>query len=120
MLIMTLAVVAIAAVLPRGTPGPVVDLAAAQLADGFRQARMRAVSRGAVVSVAIDAAGRRYRVGRQAAATLPDGVRVALPGPPIVRFFPDGGADPAVVRLAAGNQARRLDVSPLTGRVAVR
>lgn len=121
MLIVVLSAVAIAAALPRTGAGPAVDLAAVRVADGFKKARMRAVSRGTTVALVIDADQHSYRIGPAGPVIhLPDTVSITPLHSAVIRFFPDGGADPAAVRLIAGGQTRRVEVSPLTGRVALR
>lgn len=120
MLIISLSVVAIAAALPRTATGPAIELAATRLATGFKKARMRAITRSRVVDVVIDSDSHRYRVGATGTTPLPNAVAILPPGSTLVRFYPDGGADAAAIRLTAGQRTLRIDVSPLTGRVTFR
>lgn len=121
MLIVSLSVVAIAAALPGTASGPSVELAAARLAAGFKKARMRAISGGTVVTVAVDPDNRLYRIGSTGPVVrLPGNIAIAPLRSTVVRFFPDGGADPGAIRLTADQRTRRVEVSPMTGQVTLR
>lgn len=120
MLIVGLSVAAIAAALPGMNSGPAIELATSRLATGLKKARMRAISQQVVETVRIDPGTHYYSIGRGGnGVRLPDTVVVVPPRSGAIRFYPDGGADSATIRLTEGRRTARVDVSPMTGRVTV-
>ena len=121
MLIVGLSLAAIAAALPGMQSGPAIELATSRLAAGLKKARMRAVGRQEVETVLIDPGARHYHIGATGnRVRLPDTVTVWPLRSPAIRFYPDGGADAATIRLTEGRRTAHIDVSPMTGGVTIR
>lgn len=119
LLILSLSIVALAGALPALRSGPAVELAAARLGTAMKSARTRAIAGERVVTLLIDPGDRWFRTGRGAPEPLPRSVTIQPGHRMAIRFYPDGSADPAGLRLVEGRRQLRLAVSPLTGRVTM-
>jgi len=132
-LLVVLAIVALAAALVVPNIPSVIGATrlttAAQVTGAFlREARALAIVEGVAVDFEIDPRSGAYRFADRAKSINP-GVALVLttmlpagraPGSPgVVRFYPDGGASGAVIRLERGGTLRVVAVDPLTGRVRV-
>ncbi len=111
-----------------GADGPLQLRAAARaMVAGLERSRSLAVVTGAETVFAIDVKARRFQVpGDPAPATLPSEARLSVrttrgdvvsDGVAGIRFFPDGGSTGGGLVLSAGEQAYRINVDWLTGRV---
>ena len=97
-----------------------LDHDARLLGDGLRLARSRAIVGDREVVVRFDPQGNRFgldereqSLSRGVAAT----VETAADEPGILRFYPDGSASGALIRLANDSGSRTLAVDWLTGTV---
>lgn len=120
LLIVSISIAALAAALPALRSGPAVELAAGRLASAMKTARTRAIAGEHIVTLVIDAGSRQLRTGRAAPETLPRTVAIRPRSRMVIRFFPDGSADPASIRLVEGQRQARIKLSPLTARVTMR
>lgn len=102
--------------------------AAGRLASTLRLARSEAVLRNAPVSVTIDVAAHRYRVGQEAGGQLPSALTVELltvagerrtAAASAIRFNPDGSSTGGRITLGNGVRKVAVGVDWLTGRVSV-
>ena len=132
-LLVVLAIVALAAtlVVPNvpGVIGATRLTTAAEVTGAFlREARAHAIVEGVAVDFEIDPGSGAYRFADRAKSinpgvalvlttTLPAGRAPGSPG--IIRFYPDGAASGAAIRLARGGTQRTVAVDPLTGRVRI-
>lgn len=132
-LIVALAVLGFALVLITGYKAPWssgVELkgTAAALASALRLARSQAIADDRPVTLDLDLAARRYRVGDGPAQTLPDGMSIELltvagenrgrtKGD--IRFNPDGSSTGGRISLSEGQRHVAVGVDWLTGRVTV-
>lgn len=105
--------------------------AANMVAGTLRLARARAIASGRPVMVQL--VGGQLVAGQAATApgggpvtavdsvprTLPGAVTLAMAGPPVLRFTPDGSASGGAVRVAGPVQAMLVTVEWLTGRVSI-
>jgi general secretion pathway protein H len=103
--------------------------AAGQLATALRLARSEAISRDAAVSVAVDVARHRYRIGQDTERVLPPTFKVELltltseryaASAGEIRFNPDGSSTGARVILGDGTRTIAVGVDWLNGRVSIR
>jgi general secretion pathway protein H len=103
--------------------------AAGQLATALRLARSEAISRDAAVSVAVDVARHRYRIGQETERVLPPNFKVELltlaseryaANTGEIRFNPDGSSTGGRVILDNGTRTIAVGVDWLSGRVSVR
>ncbi len=88
------------------------DMVAATL----RLARARAIAAGRPVAVQ---AGGGALVVDGVVRPLSGAAAVAMAGPPVIRFAPDGSASGGAVRVTGTTQAMLVTVDWLTGRVAI-
>lgn len=103
--------------------------AARELAAGLRFARSEAVAKRHETFVAIDLAGRRFKVADDPAEhQLPKGAEIKLftaqadivnESTGAIRFFPDGGSNGGRVTIASGERKYDIDVDWLTGRISI-
>lgn len=120
LLIVSMSISALAAALPALRSGPAAELAAGRLASALKTARTRAIAGQRMETLVIDPGSRQFRTDRGAPETLPRTVAIRPRSRMMIRFFPDGSADPASVRLVEGRRQIRIELSPLTGRVTMR
>lgn len=120
LLIVSMSITALAAALPALRSGPAVELAAGRLGSAMKAARTRAIAGERIVTLVIDAGSRQLRTGRGAPEALPRTVAIRPRTRMMIRFFPNGSADPASVRLVEAQRQIRIELSPLTGRVTMR
>jgi general secretion pathway protein H len=133
-ILFVLAIMAIAAavVVPMfgdGVSNTALKGAARELAAGLRYARSEAVARRHETFVAIDLAGRRFKVADDPAEhALPKGAELKLftaqsdivsGTTGAIRFFPDGGSNGGRITIASGERKYDVDVDWLTGRVTI-
>lgn len=118
-MLVVLAVLALAIALVAGAGGPrpeaVARAAADHVAAALRTARGRAILEDRTVTVALDAAGHALRVGDDAPLRLPPAL--ALSGPAVIRFAPDGSSSGGRIVLTGGTRQMAVSVDWLTGRV---
>jgi general secretion pathway protein H len=118
-------------------PGAKLKTAAREFAIALREARGNAISRGSQVDLRLLTEPASYTLGSASNIQLPRDVIVtaydyftaahtsladsnALGDEDIVvRFFPDGSSNGAVIKLANGDTAYRVDVSWLLGDIRV-
>lgn len=124
-------------VISAAVPGARLKLETLDLAQALRASRNEAVNRGTQIDVVIDAEAQRYEVGGST-SVLPDGIVVRiledryfdarispasarrLPSDPYtLRFYPDGGASGATIRLSQDRAAYLIDVDWMIGRVSI-
>ena len=100
-----------------------VRTAAAQVAQGMRLARARAIQTDRLVAVAVDANTHLFQVGGSPPQALPNTVAITVDGgageTERIVFEPDGSASGGRVDLASGGGRMRVAVDWLTGRVSV-
>jgi general secretion pathway protein H len=84
------------------------EAAARAIAAELERARARAVDGARIEAVAL----------AELAQRLPGGLRLVVVEPVPLRFFPDGSAAPALLRIEADDSRAVLRIEPLTGRVA--
>ncbi|MCL6608864.1 MAG: prepilin-type N-terminal cleavage/methylation domain-containing protein [Geminicoccaceae bacterium] len=84
------------------------EAAARGIAAELERARARAVDGARIEAVGLAELARR----------LPGGLRLVAEGSVPLRFFPDGSAAPALLRIEAGDSRAVLRIEALTGQVA--
>jgi general secretion pathway protein H len=102
---------------------------ARELAAGLRYARSEAVARRRETFVAIDLAGRRFKVADDPAEhQLPKDAELKLftaqadlvnDTTGAIRFYPDGGSNGGRITIASGERKYDIDIDWLTGRVTI-
>ena len=118
-------------------PGARLKTTARDLAISLREARSSAISSGSRIDLTLHSEPMSYAVGNESAVQLPSGVIMtahdylaaadaslsdsnALTDEDIViRFFPDGSSNGAVVKMANSGTSYRVDVSWLMGDIRV-
>ena len=132
-MIVVLAILGFALVLvvgykPPWSRGLDIDASAAELAGQLRLARSEAISGNQPVTLDVDIAGHRYRLGNAAPRPLPAGTDIELltiagerraTTVGDIRFHPDGSSTGGRIVLAGGSRRVAIGVDWLTGRVAV-
>jgi general secretion pathway protein H len=103
--------------------------AARELAAGLRYARSEAVAKRHETFVAIDLAGRRFKVADDPVEhSLPKEAELKLftaqadlvnDTTGAIRFFPDGGSNGGRITVASGERKYDIDIDWLTGRVSI-
>lgn len=132
-LIVVLAILGLALTLivgykPPWSSGLGIRAAAGQLASALRLARSEAIAHNIPVSVVIDVAAHRYRVGQEPGRPLPSTLTMELLTVAVerrttvegaIRFNPDGSSTGG--RITVGDAVRKVAVGVdwLTGRVSV-
>lgn len=98
-----------------------LDLANAtdSVAGALRLARARAIASGQPVIFSVVPGGGGYLIGREE-RKMPPSIRIAMAGPPAIRFGADGSANGGGVRVDGVARTALVQVDWLTGRVAVR
>lgn len=126
--ILGLALMLIAGYRPPWSGGLGVRGAASELASALRLARSEAIARDGAVSVVIDVAGHRYRVGDGPGRALPSSLKVefltvvseqratTVGG---IRFNPDGSSTGGRVTIGDGAHTLVVGVDWLNGRVSI-
>jgi general secretion pathway protein H len=131
----------LAAIVPplysKAVPGATLKSAARDFAISIREARSRAITTNSRIDLKVVSAPPSYAIGDDSAVPLPNGVFLtaynylaaaqksltdidALVGDnATIRFYPDGSSNGAVVKVANGKSAYRVDVSWLTGDIRV-
>jgi general secretion pathway protein H len=129
MAILALSVVLIVGYRPPWSGSLSVRAAAGQLATALRLARSEAISRDAPVSVAVDVARHRYRIGQDTEKVLPPSLKVELltlaseryaTTAGEIRFNPDGSSTGGRVTIGDGARTVAVGVDWLNGRVSIR
>ncbi len=101
---------------------------AAELASGLRLARSEAIAHNRPVTVELDLAAHRYRVGATPPRPLPQRLRIALltvdgeqPNDTTggIRFNPDGSSTGGRITLADGARTLAVGVEWVNGRVSI-
>ncbi|MEO6928825.1 MAG: GspH/FimT family pseudopilin [Casimicrobiaceae bacterium] len=102
---------------------------ARELAAGLRFARSEAVAKRHETFVAIDLAGRRFKVADDPVEhQLPKEAELKLftaqsdivnDSTGAIRFFPDGGSNGGRITIASGERKYDIDVDWLTGRITI-
>ena len=110
-----------------GLPGVRLRAAADEMAERLKRLHGEALRRGATMALIVDPAARTYRISTDNVPhPLPEVVdRVNVKSPRVlpadgtaqVRFFADGTATAATVRLRHGQRSAAITVDWLTGRV---
>jgi len=126
--ILALALTLVMGYRPPWSSGLGVREAASKLASAMRLARSEAISRDGPVSVVIDVADRRYRVGEGPEQSLPSRLRVELltiaserhaTNVGEIRFNSDGSSTGGRVTIGDGSHALAVGVDWLNGRVSI-
>ncbi len=109
-------------------PGMRLKAADIAMADTLRQLRERAIRNGSETQMTVDPIARRYVLSSDAVPhalpTVVERLDIATNGqvrPATVRrlrFFPDGSATGATIRLWHGNQSASIAIDWLTGRIS--
>lgn len=103
--------------------------AASEVALALRLARSEAIAHNGPVSVAVDVADRRYRVGQGPERSLPSSLKVELltvanerraTNVGEIRFNPDGSSTGGRVTIGDGSHTLAVGVDWLDGRVSIR
>lgn len=101
--------------------------AAAELANGLREARSLAIADDRMVPVTLDLASRRWHIDNQSDRSFPDGVEIHLltvvgkgnaENQGNIRFLPDGSATGGRIELLGANRRILIGVDWLSGRVS--
>lgn len=114
----------------RGLGGARAQSAAGELAAALRRARLQAVVGGRITDFRLDPARASYRIGDAVPVVLSgdlhlgmryarEAVEPAATEAGGIRFFPDGSSSGGRITLRQGRRQWRLDVSWLTGAVAI-
>lgn len=129
LLLMSLAAGLAAPLLGSGSGTLEAKSAARQLAAGLRKARSLAVSGQQETVLTLDLAQHRFQVSGDARAyRLPAGLDLALYTAQSeqlqeqvgsIRFFPDGSSTGGRITIAAGDRKTQVDITWLTGKVAI-
>ena len=113
---------------PLGVQTLTARAAANELASGFRQARVRAITGNRPVAVSIDLAGHQWRIGEDKPTQLPRNLEIAVltvagqsagGTAAAIRFLPDGSSTGGRVELKDGRRPMRIGIDWLNGRVSV-
>ncbi len=106
---------------PRRSPRLELANTADTVAATLRLARARAIASGrpVMVQAVTVRAGGSALVVDGVARKLAGPVTLAMAGPVVIRFAPDGSASGGAVRVAGESQAMQVTVAWLTGRVAI-
>lgn len=113
---------------PPASHGLELRAAAGALAAGLREARSRAILSNRPVSLVIDLAEHRYRIGEKDFVTLPSELPIALVTTRSevradrqagIRFEPDGSSSGGRIDLGGDSRRLRIGVDWLTGGVSV-
>ena len=116
-----------AAAFTRGSDGPRLRAATAQMANGLRDARARALLEQKVQRFELEPAAHRWQAAGGKPQPVPEAIALSMstaaelrtPRGGAILFFPDGGATGGRVTLAAERAAWSVDVAWLTGEVRV-
>ena len=116
LVILGLAIAVVAGTVPRRSAG--LDLAAQTdtLASSLRLARAKAIAQGRPIAFAALPGGSGWLLDG-VVHPLPPGLALAVAGPRVVRFDPDGSATGATLTLVGQARSATLRVDWLTGRV---
>ncbi|MEO8848418.1 MAG: GspH/FimT family pseudopilin [Casimicrobiaceae bacterium] len=133
-LLIVLAIMAIVAsfaipIMGGGVSNTALKGATRELAAGLRFARSEAVAKRHETFVAIDLAGRRFKVADDPVEhQLPKEAELKLftaqadlvnESTGAIRFFPDGGSNGGRITIASGERKYDIDVDWLTGRISI-
>jgi general secretion pathway protein H len=140
LVVLTIAALLTALVPPlysNAVPGAKLKTTTREFAIALREARSSAITRSSQIDLRLLADPPSYAVGSDAAVRLPQGVvisaydyltsgqaslrdsRLLTDDEILIRFFPDGSSNGAVVKLAIASTAYRVDVSWLMGEIRV-
>jgi general secretion pathway protein H len=126
--ILGLALTLIVGYKPPWSSGLGTRAAAGQLASALRLARSEAIARDSPVSVTIDLAAHRYRVGQEPDRRLPPALTIELltvagerrtAVESAIRFNPDGSSTGGRVTIGDAVRKFAVGVDWLTGRVSI-
>lgn len=125
MALMAGAMVMAGAALNRANDGTRLRNAAAQMANGLRDARAQALMQQRVQTFIVNPDARRWQVPDKPAQQLPDALslrattaaELGTPAGQAIAFFPDGASSGGRIVLSQAGQSWQLDVNWLTGRV---
>ena len=114
-----------AAAFTRGSDGPRLWAATAQMANGLRDARARAMLEQKVQRFELEPAAHRWQAAGGKPQPVPEAIALSMstaaelrtPRGGAILFFPDGASSGGRIELSQGTQAWRLDVNWLTGQV---
>jgi general secretion pathway protein H len=130
-LLVTLAIVSLALILvvgykPPWSRGLGLQGAGAEIVDGLRVARSRAIAQNRATRFEIDLNGHRFQVDSGPVRQLPPGLHLAMLTTTgerqglqtgSIRFNPDGSSTGGRISLADGGRAITIGVDWLTGRI---
>lgn len=132
LLVLTIAVVAMALVVPnfsKGIDAVRVKSATREIASAFRYLRGYAISRNVESEFNVDVKEHVYRItGRTKTYSVPKSIGMKLvtadseitgEDSGTIRFYPDGSSTGGRVTLSAGGRKRLIDVNWLTGHVDI-
>jgi general secretion pathway protein H len=116
-------------ILGNGVSSSALRGSARELAAGLRYARSEAVAKRHETFVALDLAGRRYKVADDGEVhQLPRDADLKLftaqedtvnETTGAIRFFPDGGSNGGRITIGSGDRKFDIDIDWLTGRVSI-
>jgi general secretion pathway protein H len=116
-------------ILGNGVSSSALRGSARELAAGLRFARSEAVAKRHETFVALDLAGRRYKVADDPQVhQLPKEADLKLftaqedtvnETTGAIRFFPDGGSNGGRITIGSGDRKFDIDIDWLTGRVSI-
>lgn len=113
---------------PPASRGLAARAAAGELAASLREARSRAIVEDRPVSLVVDLAERRYRIGDRPPVELPPDLAIALftvqgevrnANEAGIRFEPDGSSTGGRIELGDGSGRLQIGIDWLTGGVSV-
>lgn len=119
------AMVMLAGAISRAGDGPRLRAETAQMANGLREARNRALLSQRPQSFVLEPGARRWQAGDGPMRQVPAGIELRMVTAEALRtdhggaimFFPDGASTGGRVELSRAGQVWRLDVNWLTGEV---
>lgn len=125
MALMAGAMVMVSAALNRASDGTRLRNTAAQMANGLRDARVRALLEQRVQTFTVNPQSRRWQAPGRDVQQLPAPLSLSAttaaelhtPDGQTIVFFPDGASSGGRIVLSQAGQSWRLDVNWLTGRV---
>jgi general secretion pathway protein H len=116
MVIIGLALGVVAGAMPRRSAGLDLATETSTLAGALRGARARAIAQARPIAFAALSGGQGWLLDG-VTHLLPPGLHVAIAGPAIIRFAPDGSATGAQLIMRGEARATTLRIDWLTGRV---
>lgn len=127
-LLVGIAVAAVSVSVNQGLAGARIRAVGNEMTAALRAARAQAIVQGREQAFALDTRGATYSTAQHRDVRLPEGVAVSITSAledranehtGRIRFFPDGSSTGGHIVLRSGQRQWRIDVSWLTGHVAL-